>query len=102
MIGLGANAAINLDGGGSSTFVFVLPPGASLTAPPAARALMANAGPPSGAGNNLWFRVLNRSLTRPILSVPPCVVSSTAPCGYRAIYANLGFTLVGGGATKPK
>ena len=98
MIGLGANAAVNLDGGGSSTFVFVPPPGATLKVPAAARALMTKAGAPAGAGNGLWFSIVDRALTRPWISDPPCAT----PCAYRAIYANLGFVLAGGGATRTR
>lgn len=98
MIGLGANAAVNLDGGGSSTFIFTPPAGATLQTPSALLTLLTSAAAPAGAINDLSFGVLNMPLTQAWTSAPPCV----QPCAYRAIYANIGFTLVPSGAAKPK
>ena len=98
MIGLGANAAVNLDGGGSSTFIFTPPAGATLQTPPALLTLLTSAAAPAGALNGLSFTLMSMPLTQAWTSAPPCV----QPCTYRAIYANLGFTLVPGGAAQPK
>ena len=87
MIGLGANAAVNLDGGGSSTFIFTPPP-VPLTPSPHLLGLLNGAGAPPGSPNGLSFSVTSQPLTQPVQSVPPCNASS-----WRAIYANLGFTL---------
>ena len=96
MIGLGANAAVNLDGGGSSTFIFT-PGGASLSTPPALSALLAAAAAPAGAGNSLSFSVVSLALNQSWTSAPPCV----QPCAYRPIYANLGFILAPSSAATP-
>ena len=88
MIGLGANAAVNLDGGGSSTFVFT-PGNASITTPPALSSLVKAAAAPPGAGNQLAFGLASLALDKQWISAPPCA----QPCTYRAIYANIGFTL---------
>jgi hypothetical protein len=96
MIGLGANAAINLDGGGSSTFIFS-PDNASLTTPPALSTLLTAAAAPQGASNGLSFSVISMALDQSWTSAPPCV----QPCAYRPIYANLGFMLAPSSAAKP-
>jgi hypothetical protein len=98
MIGLGANAAVNLDGGGSSTFIFT-PGNASLTTPPALSALLTMAAAPAGAGNGLSFTIFAMPLGQSWTSAPPCV----QPCAYRPIYANLGFVLGGqSGSRRPR
>jgi hypothetical protein len=62
---------------------------ASITTPPALSALVKNAAAPPGAANQLAFKLASLALDKQWISTPPCV----QPCSYRAIYANIGFTL---------
>ena len=97
--GLGAWNAINLDGGGSSTFVYV--PSGNIVQPQSLITLFDNAQPVSGNPHGLTWSLTMAPANENCISYPKGVVTNpnqlclNAPeTGYRPIYANLGFTLV--------
>src|SRR5262249_44923158 len=96
--GLGAWDAVNLDGGGSSTFLYL--PTGNIVQPSALLALFNNAAPVGGNPNHLTWTLTPVAANQTCISYPNGNVTnvnelclSVPGSGYRPIYANLGFTL---------
>lgn len=105
--GLGAWNAVNLDGGGSSTFMYQ--PDGKVTQPPSLITLFDNAKPVSGNPNNLTWTLTMVPAAQSCISYPNGAVTnpsqlclSTPGTGYRPVYANFGFVLVAGEAAKKR
>jgi hypothetical protein len=97
--GLGAWNAINLDGGGSSTFLYL--PKGNIIQPQSLITLFKAATPVSGNPNNLTWALTMVSASQNCISYPNGNVTNsnqlclnTPGIGYRPVYANLGFILV--------
>ena len=95
--GLGAWNAVNLDGGGSSTFLYQ--PRGVIMRTPALMQLFNAATPVPGNPNNLTWSLTAVPATANCISYPGGAVTPGAPLcidspltGYRAIYASFGFT----------
>jgi phosphodiester glycosidase len=103
--GLGAWNAVNLDGGGSSTFMYQ--PGGNVTQPSSLITLFDNAKPVNGNPNGLTWKLTMVPANQNCISYPngnvtnPSQLCLSSPgTGYRPVYANLGFVLVSGDKVK--
>jgi hypothetical protein len=100
--GLGAWNAVNLDGGGSSTFIY-LPGGKTIGQPKSILALFEAAKPVSGNPSQLNWKLAPVPANQTCISYPQADVTNPAQLclpsfgkGYRPVYANFGFRLTPG------
>jgi len=98
--GLGAYDAVNLDGGGSSTFVYM--PGANTIVPEPSLVALFNAAKPVSNANHLVWKLAPHPANENCVSYPQanvtgsalCLKQPMAPTLYRSIYANWGFSVI--------
>jgi len=97
--GLGAWNAVNLDGGGSSTFVY-MPAGSKIVQEPSLLALFKKAKPVNPKKLTWTLSLVGANqpcVSYPMAKVPAgspiCLAQPMAPTLYRAIYANWGFSV---------